>query len=383
MRMQDAATGAEVYTRVPYGYKRDISNHDKYIPDDESAGIVKRMFVLAADGFTYNSIADTLNHENIAPPGRKRLSISLENKDVETDETPRKWSALIVKRIIENPLYLGHTPRPILDREKENCGFDCLDKLVRQWNTHEPIVDEALFQTANVMRGMRRNRFCGTGTIFDGKLFCATCGAPVFDQGETIGENGDKHPLLLCRYARSRDKKARCIDAGIIPLVMLEEIVKRDLNGVIEELSSSEAGKEVSSMTPKDQSRKRLTEIDKRIDLINRVSRRVYEDMEKNLLHAETGQEIIRVYNTELIDLLNAKAELQESTDDKTPIEINGQTVCEQLGTIESLDRDIVDAFIKRIEIGHGWQDMKSGGDTSFCTQGIDITYNFSIEPAV
>ena len=148
MRMQDAATGAEVYTRVPYGYKRDISNHDKYIPDDESAGIVKRMFVLAADGFTYNSIADTLNHENIAPPGRKRLSISLENKDVETDETPRKWSALIVKRIIENPLYLGHTPRPILDREKENCGFDCLDKLVRQWNTHEPIVDEALFQTA-------------------------------------------------------------------------------------------------------------------------------------------------------------------------------------------------------------------------------------------
>jgi hypothetical protein len=105
--------------------------------------------------------------------------------------------------------------------------------------------------------------------------------------------------------------------------------------------------------------------------------------MEKNLLHAETGQEIIRVYNTELIDLLNAKAELQESTDDKTPIEINGQTVRERLGTIESLDRDIVDAFIKRIEIGHGWQDMKSGGDTTFCTQGIDITYNFSIEPAV
>lgn len=123
--------------------------------------------------------------------------------------------------------------------------------------------------------------------------------------------------------------------------------------------------------------------LDKRIDLINRVSRRVYEDMEKNLLHAETGQEIIRVYNTELIDLLNAKAELQESTDDKTPIEINGQTVRERLGTIESLDRDIVDAFIKRIEIGHGWQDMKSGEDTTFCTQGIDITYNFSIEPAV
>ena len=377
------ATSAGGYTRVPYGYKRDVSNHGKYIPDGESAEIVKRIFVLAADGFTFNSIADTLNHENIAPPGRLRLSNSLDNKAVETDGTPRKWSALIVKRIIENPLYLGHTPRPILDREKEKCGFDGLDKLVRRWNTHEPLVDEALFQTANVMHGMRRNGFGGTGTIFDGKLFCATCGAPIFEQGETIDENGYKHPLLLCRYARSHDKKAKCIDAGIIPLVMLEEIVKRDLNGVIEELTSSEATKEVSSLTPKDQSRKKLIDIDKRIDLINRVSRRVYEDMEKNLLHAETGQEIIRVYNTELIDLLNAKAELQESTDDKTQIEINGQTVRERLGTIESLDRDIVDAFIKRIEIGHGWQDMKSGGDTTFCTQGIDITYNFSIEPAV
>ena len=54
--------------RPPYGYKRDDSVRKGIVPDEEAAGVVKRIFGLCAEGKGPNQIARLLTKEQVLTP---------------------------------------------------------------------------------------------------------------------------------------------------------------------------------------------------------------------------------------------------------------------------------------------------------------------------
>ena len=55
-------------TTIPYGYMKDPDNPKQYIPDPETAPIVKRIFEMYASGIGIVKICDRLSAEKILCP---------------------------------------------------------------------------------------------------------------------------------------------------------------------------------------------------------------------------------------------------------------------------------------------------------------------------
>ena len=95
----------------PIGYRKSPDNHNKLIVDGETAWIVKRIFELANAGMGAHKIAKTFREEQVPCPswwlhsrGERDYSQRFENP-----ANKYEWSHTVIRNIIANPLYLGHT----------------------------------------------------------------------------------------------------------------------------------------------------------------------------------------------------------------------------------------------------------------------------------
>lgn len=116
---------------VPIGYKR---NGEKRLVPSEDAQGVRDLFRMRSEGMSWASIARELE-----------------------GTTGRTWGHSTMRRIVNNPVYLGDLHR---------------GDLVNR-NAHEPLVDRATFEAAQSTPGVNRGR---AGTLLGGLIRCATCG---------------------------------------------------------------------------------------------------------------------------------------------------------------------------------------------------------------
>lgn len=120
----------------PYGYKKHPNNHNLLIVDNEKAKIVRDIFDMRIKRFSYTEISRILTNKCISSPSQKSS----------------KWNDVTIKRIIQNPLYLGHLvqgrTRTINYKVKKRMYLTS-DKWVIVKNTHEPIISEEIFERAN------------------------------------------------------------------------------------------------------------------------------------------------------------------------------------------------------------------------------------------
>ena len=387
--MPEEQARADIYQRMPYGYKRGIHNRDEYIRDDSAAETVKRMFQMAADGRTYSLIADKLNEEGVDPPQRHRLiAAGADSEEIEA-HTGDKWTHMTIRRILTNPVYLGHLPASRDVREKSGDEGGSLDAKIREKDHHEPIVSLSLFQAANAMRGTQRLE-SDLENPFAGFAFCASCGSPLVSSIDVSADGKVLAPVLRCR--RKKMTKNRCTSAAEITMGQLQELVLNELNELIDEHRSlSKAGTlavEAGNADPFKEVKKRLDNIKERLEMISTVSLKIYEDMERGLLHRYSGQEMVRIYNAEITDLLEEQAHLM-LPETVTPQEAGPEPKADcfdKLGKIKELNSSVLSSFIRRIEVGPKIYQGDAKGrarSSAFFDQAINITYTFSQEPLV
>jgi len=374
---------------MPYGYKRGVHSKNEYVRDDAVADVVRQIFQMAADGRTYASIAETLSKEGVDPPQKYRLIAS--GVDAQTLDTHAfdKWNPMAIRRIVTNPVYLGHLPHSREVREKCEDAGDSLDSKIRVKDHHEPIVTLPLFQAANALRGAPSQENNLTN-LFAGIVFCASCGSPLVSGKESSAEGDSSEPVLRC--PRKQRTKNRCPAAAEIKMNKLEGLVLSDLNEIIDEMNRQSKADAAQSTSGSDDPHKadmqRLSAIQERLEMISTVTLRIYEDMERGLLHRYSGQEMIRIYHAEITDLLAEKDHLSSFEaigDQETPIE-QPLDCFEQLGKIKELNSTVLSTFIKRIEIGPKTYQGDAKGRaraTAFFDQAVDITYTFGAEQTV
>lgn len=140
---------------APYGYLKDPKDRHHLVIDRETASVVENIYGLYLSGLSCKMIAERLTAEHIPTPSQKKKE---RGKDLGRREC-RAWSAGTVRKILKNPVYLGHMvqgkERKISFKEKKVQEMP-QNRWIVVRNTHEAILNEDIFE--EVGRRMRFRR---------------------------------------------------------------------------------------------------------------------------------------------------------------------------------------------------------------------------------
>ena len=344
----------------PIGYRKSPDNHNKLIVDGETAWIVKRIFDLANAGMGAHKIAKTFREEQVPCPswwlhsrGERDYSQRFENP-----ANKYEWSHTVIRNIIANPLYLGHTVMCKTESIFKVGTFKKVPKAdqIRVENTHEPLVSQELFDGANAkILSRRRDTTDNFVSPFSGLVKCGTC-------GKALGLRywgKDRHHIYVCTtYAH--DTKA-CSD---------HRIYYEDLyNAVLADiqyharLAYEDRDKAVAlamKMNAKADGNKgksnesKLKQAKKRYDEVTRLFDRLYEDSLSGRISNDNFTRLIDKYQTEQEQLLgqiqNLENALQEVKDSQTNAVQWAALMADYVG-IRELTAENLNLLVERIEV--------------------------------
>jgi DNA invertase Pin-like site-specific DNA recombinase len=171
---QNKAKAGKHLTSYPcYGYMWDSPAKNHWVPDEESASVVREIFHLCMCGNGPTRIAHILNERGIMPPILYR-----QKHGVQTSITAgQQWGCAKVAAILECIQYLGHT---VAYRylKKSYRSKEILQNTKDQWiiteNTHKAIIDAETWERVQQIRqGKRRSTKMGEMGVLNGLMRCA------------------------------------------------------------------------------------------------------------------------------------------------------------------------------------------------------------------
>lgn len=349
----------------PFGYRKDMRNKNQLVPDEMTAPIVRRIFERAADGESSRKIAMGLNEDGIIPPLKYRVLYRDNFSDEGAARVSDIWNYTTIKRILKNPVYLGHTllgrSRKVSVKSKKKVELPKEDWAITQ-NTHEPLISERLFDLANRNLGRGSNDFRSyeqiRKSIFSGIAVCAKCGGALCSCGTVYKGEREKYWYLSCTHQRS-DISNPC-DGVRIRYADLIEIVRTDLNsllclcddeiaGMVHEIINRELGddNQNSSRIERDKAKTRLSTIDRIITkLYTDNAEGTLDDNRLRIMVADLEREAksLNLLVSEL-DRPNPAADIEERY-------ARFFEAAKSYTHIDKLDREILTTFVDRIEIG-------------------------------
>lgn len=392
--LQSKRSHGEYCACPPYGYCKDPENKSRLIADENTAYIVKRIFELAAKGDSSRKIALELGDDGIIPPLKYRVLYRDNFSDRGAARASDEWNYTTVKRILKNPVYLGHT---LLGKSKKVSVKSNKKVLLpeEKWsvtqNTHPPLVTQEMYDAAqkNLGRGTRDYRQYGNvrKSIFSGLVYCELCGYSLCSAGTVYKGEREKYWYLSCTHKRN-DIPNPCPGTRI-RYADLVELLKSELNSLI---SLSEADKEalVRDALSKSGSEDNRKELEMRIDkararivTIDKIIVKLYHDNAEGRIDDDRLSRMVGEFDAETKALKKVIAEANARSDDTAMIEENYDKffgLVNRYSEIPEVDRDILQTFVDRIEIGpkvlpEGY--LKATHDNTPYVQHVSISYKF------
>ncbi len=349
----------------PYGYRKDAGDKHRLAPDEATAPVVARIFERAARGDSSRKIALDLNADGVIPPLKYRVLFRDEFSEEGAARASDLWNYTTVKRILKNPVYLGHT---LLGKSKKvSVKSDKKVPVPRDaWavteNTHPPLVTRALYERAqvNLGRGSRDYRAYDhvRKSIFSGVAVCSRCGHSLCSCGTVYKGEREKYWYLSCTHQR-QDVAQPC-EGVRVRYADLLEIVRRELNellaltdGQIDTLVQ-EALKRAGAQEDPKAVRQKRERIEARMATIDKIVTKLYTDNAAG----ELGDDRLRRM---VADLEKESAGLQAALDALTTAQSAQKiesgyasffALARAYSRIEELDRDTLLTFVERIEVG-------------------------------
>lgn len=371
-------SGKPLTTVIPYGYKKNESNPDKWLIDDDAAEVVRKIFSLCVAGYGPTQIANQLFSEGIPTPteywqsqGRKTSALPV---------TPHKWAARTVADILERQEYIGDTvnfrstTRSFKDKTK-------IERPREEWkvfeNTHEAIVDRETWELVQTLRAnKRRPNRTGEVSIFSGLLYCGDCGEKLYysvtnnykkEQSYFFCSNYRKNTAnCTAHYIREKVVYALVLESLRRVLFYVQAFEKQFVQEQLEK-SSEEQKKELAKK------RRELAKSEKRISELDVLFQRIYEDNVSGKLTDERFAIMSASYEAEQKSLREAVAMLRneiEAQDDKTANVLSFAEKVKRYTEIKELTPAIVNELIDYIMVS---KKQVIDGKTVY---PIDIYYN-------
>ena len=202
--------GKHLTSNAIYGYKKDPDDHDHWIIDEEAAAVVRRIYQLIIDGNGPMQVARILTDEKVERPSYYLAKQGLGTCRGSCDMSrPYTWTATTVSDILKKPEYMGHTvnfrTRKESYKDKHSVHNSPEDWIIFE-NTQEAIVDEETWLTVQRIRETK-HRPTKKGDInpLTGLMYCADCGAKMFNHRTGGYEKKDKDGNPTGKYTNAQD----------------------------------------------------------------------------------------------------------------------------------------------------------------------------------
>ncbi len=384
----------------PYGYKKAERTTDQLVPDENTAPIVRQIFAWAADGLSARSIAVKLNQQGAIPP----LKYRVEYRDHFTPQGASRasdyWNGTTVKRILRNRVYLGHTilgkSRKVNVKSKKKIAVPQEEWCCTE-NTHEPLVTQEQFDRAEHFLSENTKSHAANPafrhSIFGGIAYCAHCGAAMCSGGSVYKGERAKYWYLVCNHITKRSQRA-CAHGARIRYDDLLEIVRSDLNTLlafskedVETITQAAIARSSVGFDTAESKEKTLEHVETQMQRIVKMVERAYRDNAAGNLSDELLDEMMERFGKERQALEEQRRQLLSDVSEETTIRDSYRLffdLAKRYSDIETLDRDILHAFIERIEIGEKIlpEGKVIAGPRTPYRQSIRIFYRFIGEVA-
>ena len=197
-------SGKPTTNNAIYGYRKDPEDKDHWLIDEEAAAVVRRIFRLSVEGHGPYDISAMLTAEKVESPAYYLAKHGRgTHKNLIDENRPYDWYGESVKAILARPEYMGHTvnfrtsKKSYKDKRKRNSPEDWL---IFE-NTHEAIVDEDTWRLAQrTKRAKHRIDTTGEANPFTGLVFCADCGARMYNHRQYKSGTNPPRKTLVDSY---------------------------------------------------------------------------------------------------------------------------------------------------------------------------------------
>lgn len=173
-----ASRGEYMGALVPYGYIKNPEDVHQLIPDEEAAEIVRLVFTMAAEGKKKPEIVRYLNEQGGPTCMEHFRKIGLKRTPCR-EKKKKLWSVTTIGDMLKNEVYLGKTiwnkTRQAAVGSNRQIKNDRSEWIIME-GTHEPLVSQDLFDTANAKAFTHEKKNVPTGRKAQPILFCAYCG---------------------------------------------------------------------------------------------------------------------------------------------------------------------------------------------------------------
>lgn len=370
---------------IPYGYYRKPDDKQTLYVDEEAAKVVKRVFDMVVEGYSYAEISRVFHDEKILCPTEYNRKYFPEDCRHKPMEDPYLWNTTTLGYIIHRKEYLGHTvlrkSKGVSYKSKKRVNVKADEQIVFE-NTHEPIVDEETWKIANKLKAYRQKTpYSEDPFNLTGLLFCADCGSKLIRRDS----NAKSRPMCDCDRAYNCSKyrnqtREHCTVHYIKRSVLLELIkksIQRASRYIIsdEKLFREKILAELSSQQKKDDSdnEERIKVAKARMQELDTLISKLYETYALEKISERQYDRLMNQYEDEYGEL---EALLEELTEDEAenPKEALDSFVAlaKKYADFEEMTPTMIHEFIDKIVV------HESNGVRGFGRkQKIEIYFNF------
>ena len=337
--------GKHTTNNAIYGYRKSEEDKNQWVIDEEAAEVVRRIYRMSLEGKGPYEIARILSEEQIERPSyylaKRGLGTCRSNNNT---ATPYVWRGAMVRDILSKPEYMGHTVN--FRSYKESYKDKRAKKTPKEdWvifkNTQEAIVSEEMWNKVQELRKtVRRTDTVGEANPFTGLLYCADCGAKMYNHRGGAGRarnwkgelNGKRRPdrdeyncstYNLSRQSYDKQCSQHYIRTEVVRKLVLETIkavsdyVITNEEEFINRIYSSSRDKQKESIKSL---KRKIAQDTKRVNELNMLMKKLYEDNISGKLSDKRFEFMLSEFENEQdtleISMENAKAEIEKYESD-------------------------------------------------------------------
>ena len=337
--------GKHTTNNAIYGYRKSEEDKNQWVIDEEAAEVVRRIYRMSLEGKGPYEIARILSEEQIERPSyylaKRGLGTCRSNNNT---ATPYVWRGATVRDILSKPEYMGHTVN--FRSYKESYKDKRAKKTPKaDWvifkNTQEAIVSEEMWNKVQELRKtVRRTDTVGEANPFTGLLYCADCGAKMYNHRGGAGRarnwkgelNGKRRPerdeyncstYNLSRQSYDKQCSQHYIRTEVVRKLVLETIkavsdyVITNEEEFINRIYSTSRDKQKESIRSL---KRKIAQDTKRVNELNMLMKKLYEDNISGKLSDKRFEFMLSEFENEQdtleISMENAKAEIEKYESD-------------------------------------------------------------------
>ena len=322
--------------------------------------MVRDIFKMCVAGKGPSQIAKALSKRQIPVPTVHLHQMGI-NTPAREPEDIYAWQQRTVADILVKMEYLGHTVNFKTQKKsyksKKKVNNDPSEWVIFE-NTHEAIIDQETFDIVqNIRNGRRRLMPMGEMPVLSGMLFCADCGAKLYQ----VRARGWTHEQAHFVCATYRKQKGKCTSHQIYN-VQVEQILLTEINRMLAFVRERES-EFVELLTKKNerdlnrQFREYSREVEQatqRITKLDGIIQRLYEDNLDGKISDERFAKMAATYEQEQKDLSARVIVLRETLAKAKAQRLNIDSFLTQVKKyteVKELDAEIIRALVERIDV--------------------------------